>query len=94
MSWLKENPQVRIICRDRGPGYWSAAAEAAPQARQVADRWHLFEKASATFLAAVRSELPGLRKALSPETPVDPVTLSKAERIQWGSVPGGGEMTP
>ncbi|WP_366940802.1 transposase [uncultured Amaricoccus sp.] len=20
MAWLKENPQVRIICRDRGPG--------------------------------------------------------------------------
>ena len=83
MAWLKANPQVRIICRDRGPGYGAAAAEAAPQARQVADRWHLFENASAAFLAAVRSELPRLRKALSPERPVDPETLSKAERIQW-----------
>ena len=83
MAWLRENRQVRIICRDRGPGYGAAAAEAAPQARQVADRWHLFENASAAFLSAVRSELPRLRKALSPETPVDPVTLSKAERIQW-----------
>ena len=82
MAWLRENRQVRIICRDRGPGYGAAAAEAAPQARQVADRWHLFENASAAFLAAVRSELPRLRKALSPETPVDPETWSKAERIQ------------
>ena len=83
MAWLKANPQVRIICRDRGPGYGAAAAEAAPQARQVADRWHLFENASAAFLAAVRSELPRLRKALSPEGPVDPEILGKAERIQW-----------
>ena len=83
VAWLKENRQVRVICRDRGPGYGAAAAEAAPQARQVADRWHLFENASAAFLSAVRSELPRLRKALSPETPVDPVTLSKAERIGW-----------
>jgi len=82
MAWLRENRQVRIICRDRGPGYGAAAAEAAPQARQVADRWHLFENASAAFLPAVRSELPRLRKALSPETPVDPETWSKAERIQ------------
>ena len=44
MAWLKENPQVRIICRDRGPGYGAAAAEAPPQARQVADRWHLRER--------------------------------------------------
>ena len=80
---MRKNPQVRIICRDRGPGYGAAAAEAAPQARQVADRWHLFENASAAFLAAVRSELPRLRKALSPERPVDPETLSKAEQIQW-----------
>jgi transposase len=83
MAWLKENRQVRIICRDRGPGYGAAAAEAAPQALQVADRWHLFENASAAFLSAVRSELPRLRKALSPEKPVDPEALSKAERIQW-----------
>ena len=83
VAWLKENRQVRVICRDRGPGYGAAAAEAAPQARQVADRWHLFENASAAFLSAVRSELPRLRKALSPETPVDPETLSKAERIGW-----------
>ena len=83
VAWLKENRQVRVICRDRGPGYGAAAAEAAPQARQVADRWHLFENASAAFLSAVRSELLRLRKALSPETPVDPETLSKAERIGW-----------
>jgi transposase len=63
MSWLKENPQVRIICRDRGPGYGSATAAAATQAREVADRWHLFENASTAFLAAVRSQLPQLRKA-------------------------------
>ena len=83
MAWLKDNSRVRIICRDRGPGYGAAASEAAPQARQVADRWHLFENASAAFLSAVRSELPRLRKALSPEKPVDPETLSKAERLQW-----------
>jgi transposase len=79
MAWLKVNRHVRIICRDRGPGYGAAAMEAAPQALQVADRWHLFENASAAFLSAVRSELPRLRKALSPEKPVDPETLSKAD---------------
>ena len=31
----------------------------------------------------MRSELPRLRKALSPEAPVDPETLSKAERLVW-----------
>lgn len=83
IAWLRKNPQVEIICRDRGPGYGAAASEAAPQARQVADRWHLFENASAAFLAAVRSEMPCLRRALAPTGPVDPATLTRAERIQW-----------
>lgn len=83
IAWLRENPQVEIICRDRGPGYVAAATEAAPQARQVADRWHLFENASAAFLAAVRSEMPCLRRALTPSGPIDPATLTRAERMQW-----------
>ena len=83
IAWLRENPQVEIICRDRGPGYVAAATEAAPQARQVADRWHLFENASAAFLAAVRSEMPCLRRALAPSGPIDPATLTRAERLQW-----------
>jgi hypothetical protein len=49
----------------------------------VADRWHLFENASAAFLAAVRSEMPCLRRALAPSGPVDPATLTRAERLQW-----------
>lgn len=50
----------------------------------MADRWHPFENASAAFLAAVRSEMPCLRRALAPSGPVDPATMTRAERLQWG----------
>ncbi len=33
--------------------------------------------------AAVRSEMPRLRKALSPEKPVNPETFSKSARLRW-----------
>ena len=36
--------------------------------------------------------LPRLRKALSPDTPVDPETLSKAERIQWDAAVTRGSV--
>ncbi|BBC99521.1 MULTISPECIES: helix-turn-helix domain-containing protein [Sphingomonadaceae] len=74
---------MEIICRDRGSGYGAVASAAAPQAQQVADRWHLFENASAAFLVAVRSEMPCLRCTLAPTGPLDPATLTRAERIQW-----------
>jgi hypothetical protein len=92
MSWLKENRQVRIICRDRGPGYGAAAAEAASQARQAADRWHLFKNACAAFRSAVWSELPRLGKALLPETPIDPVILQgRADPVGGRSDLRGGQ---
>ncbi len=42
-SWLKEHPEVEIVSRDRCGLFAQAAREGAPQARQVADRFHLLQ---------------------------------------------------
>ena len=40
-DWLRGHPGVEIITRDRASEYSRAATDAAPQAQQIADRWHL-----------------------------------------------------
>jgi len=40
-KWLQEHPGVEIMSRDRGGPYAEGARQGAPQARQMAECWHL-----------------------------------------------------
>jgi transposase len=80
-GWLSRHPGIRVISRNRGGSYGQAASRGAPQAVQVADRWHLMENASAAFLEAVRRSMRPIRAALGTAV-IDPVLLTHAERLQ------------
>lgn len=48
-AWLQERPSIEIVSRDRCGLYAQAAREGAPQARQVADRFHLVQNLRAAI---------------------------------------------
>ncbi|WP_428194636.1 ISL3 family transposase, partial [Deinococcus saxicola] len=49
VSWLQAHPELEIITRDRSGAYQEAATLGAPQALQVADRWHLLKNLRETL---------------------------------------------
>jgi len=68
-KWLGEHPGVELVSRDRWSDYIQAAAEAAPNARQVADRWHLLKNLREALERLFERESETIAEALKPPEP-------------------------
>src|SRR5205085_11275536 len=59
-DWFAKHPSVEIVSRDRSSEYAAAIKKGAPQAIEVADRWHVgknLAESVQTLLARCRAEI-------------------------------------
>jgi transposase len=67
--WLAAHPGVELVSRDRASSYSQAASEAASQAQQVADRWHLLKNVREAIERVLDRHLLIITEALKPADP-------------------------
>jgi transposase len=67
-AWLSQHSQIQLVTRDLSKEYTQGIQKGAPQALQIADRWHLLKNISEMSERALLEVYPRLKK--QPEIPV------------------------
>jgi transposase len=76
-TWLRDHPGVAVIARDRASDYARGATEGAPDAIQVADRFHLLCNLREVLTRVLQRLMPALRRMLAREPMGMPPVLTE-----------------
>jgi transposase len=95
-TWLRDHPGVEVIARDRASDYARGVTAGAPDAVQVADRFHLLCNLHEALTRYLQRITPALRRVLAREpaaaSPATPETPTVTPTVR--SVPGSAALGP
>ena len=77
---MKAHPEIKLVSRDRGGDYASAAASGAPQAIQCADRFHVLKNLGEALEGVLARHLAAHRTRLTEEVGARPLETAQARQ--------------
>ncbi len=80
IHWLKRYPTIIIVARDRSKEFAAAITEALPEAKHVADRWHVAKNLTEHLDKVVSARWKQLTKAVGEPEPSEAVPASPPVR--------------
>jgi transposase len=83
-AWLHAHPEIELVSRDRGGEYATGADQGAPQATQVADRFHIVKNLAEAVELALARERAEILHALQSAGEMD---RSCSATDEWQPVP-------
>ena len=86
-AWFKQHPTVQLISRDRAETYADGATRGAPEAIQVADRFHLL----CYLTSAIERVLETKRSELSKASEADELKVEQSAPIETSTKMSGAE---
>ncbi len=89
-AWLRTHPEVEIVSRDRGSDYAAAARKGAPQAQQVADKFHLLKNLRERLKDLMdrrHSCLPEVEETRADAVPAKAQGISASSAVHWITEP-------
>jgi|SRR6266700_2811295 len=79
-TWMRKHPEIKVVSRDRGGEYASAAVAGAPQAIQCADRFHMLKNLGEEVEGLLARHLGIKRRKKVQETLEEHIPIEHATR--------------